>query len=105
MSKKKETSWGFDDERKIQYRRVDGYISDLRSEVVTHPGKNNSPSTVSFHRPIQSYFKAPRKAGFLVSRLEEWSSARRSQNGPRAVAEDRARREFPLFLFLEAVKT
>jgi hypothetical protein len=53
---------------------------------------------------LQFYFKALRKAGFLVSRLEEWNSQKKSQPGPRADAENRARKEFPLFLALEAVK-
>ena len=50
------------------------------------------------------YFKQLQKAGFLVSRLEEWVSHKTSEAGPREAAENRARNEFPLFLFLEAVK-
>jgi hypothetical protein len=36
--------------------------------------------------------------------MEEWESHKKSQPGPRAKAEDQARKEIPLFLYLEAVK-
>jgi hypothetical protein len=41
-------------------------------------------------------------AGFWIDALEEWPSLRTSQPGPRAAAENRARREIPLFLALRA---
>lgn len=58
--------------------------------------------TVSFHRPLQSYFKFLQKSGFAVSRLEEWNSHRKSELGKRSKAEDTARKEIPLFLALVA---
>jgi len=70
-----------------------------------HPGDKPWEKTVSFHRPLQFYFKALNKNNLLVSRLEEWNSHRTSEAGPKKEAEDTARREFPLFLFLEPVKT
>ena len=60
--------------------------------------------TVSFHRPLQVYIKALTKAGFVVSRLEEWISHKKSGSGPRQAAEDTARKEIPLFLCIEARK-
>ena len=100
----KRSSWGFDESRKIQYRRVDEYISESESSIVAHPGVEVSASTLSFHRPLQFYFKALAKAGFSVHRLEEWTSRKQSELGPRANAENKARKEFPLFLSLEARK-
>ena len=44
------------------------------------------------------------KHGFALAGLEEWISHRVSERGPRAGAEDRARKEFPLFLMLKAQK-
>jgi hypothetical protein len=38
----------------------------------------------------------------VLDALEEWASLRSSQPGPRAEAENRARREIPLFLALRA---
>ena len=39
-------------------------------------------------------------AGLVLAGLQEWHSHKESQPGPRARAENRARREFPLFLGL-----
>ncbi len=69
-----------------------------------HPGDNPREKTISFHRPLQFYFKALGKNKLFVSRLEEWSSQKVSEPGPKKEAEDKARREFHLFLFLEAIK-
>jgi ubiquinone/menaquinone biosynthesis C-methylase UbiE len=100
----KQSSWGWDEARKTQYRRLDGYLSESLERIQMHPGDNPGEKTVSFHRPLQFYFKALNKNGFCVSRLEEWVSHKTSETGPKKEAEDKARHEFPLFLFLEAVK-
>jgi len=100
----KASSWGWDEEKKMQYRQLDAYMSESREKIDMHPGEKSRDYTISFHRPLQVYFKAMRKAGFAVRSLEEWISGRVSQPGPRAKAENAARAEFPLFLFWEAVK-
>jgi ubiquinone/menaquinone biosynthesis C-methylase UbiE len=100
----KASSWGWDAERQIQYRRVDSYISESKSAIQTHPGSAPEELTWSFHRPLQIYFKALAKHGFAVSRLEEWNSNKKSEPGPRQRAEDKARKEIPLFMAIEAVK-
>jgi len=100
----KRSSWGMDSEKKIQYRRIDEYISESESEIAMHPGALPGVATVSFHHPLQFYFKAMHKAGLVVSRLEEWTSNKQSQPGPNAGAENKARKEFPLFLALEVRK-
>lgn len=96
------SAWGWEGTR-LQYRRIDRYLSEARVKIQMHPGANPRQHTVTFHRPLQLYFKALAKHGFCVTRLEEWISHRQSQPGPRAAAEDRARNEIPLFLLLEAV--
>jgi SAM-dependent methyltransferase len=99
----KATAWGYDDVSKIQYRRIDAYLSARREKMDMHPGKRGSKSfTYSFHRSLQDYMKAFRGAGFLVARLEEWISHKTSEQGPRAKAENSARKEFPLFMLIEA---
>ena len=99
----KETSWGWDDSEKIQYRRVDRYLLPRKAPIVTNPGK--SPDyTWTFHKPIQDYVKAARSAGMLIDGLEEWPSHKTSGPGPRAAAENIARNEIPLFLGMRAVK-
>lgn len=110
----KVTSWGYDPSTSsgqakkgegIQYRRIDEYLSESKVKIQMHPGDAPEIYTVSFHRPLQYYFKLLGKTGFAVMRLEEWNSNRKSQPGPRARAEDKARIEIPLFLYLEAKKT
>ncbi|HEY4499197.1 MAG TPA: class I SAM-dependent methyltransferase [Candidatus Paceibacterota bacterium] len=96
--------YGASEKGGVQYRRVDGYLSESETEILMHPGEKKSPKTVSFHRPLQLYSKASAKRGFVIERLEEWVSHKESQRGPRKTAEDRARKEFPLFLYLGLVK-
>lgn len=100
----KASSWGWDNKLNLQYRRLDGYLSESKEPIQMHPGDNPRDKTISFHRPLQFYFKALGKNGLFVSRLEEWISNKTSAAGPKKEAEDHARHEFPLFLFLEAVK-
>jgi ubiquinone/menaquinone biosynthesis C-methylase UbiE len=100
----KETSWGWDEQRKVQYRRVDRYLIPRKTPIVTHPGAAPDVYTWTFHRPIESYVKAMRNAGLLIDALEEWPSHKTSQPGPRAAAENTARNEIPLFLAIRAKK-
>jgi ubiquinone/menaquinone biosynthesis C-methylase UbiE len=100
----KKSSWGWDDPKKTQFRRLDGYMSESKEGIQIHPGDKPWQKTISFHRPLQYYFKALGKNGFCVSKLEEWTSQKISETGPRKDAEDKARHEFPLFMFLEADK-
>lgn len=100
----KVSSWEWDSKNKMQYRRIDEYLSESKTKIQMHPGDRPKEYTFSFHRPLQFYFKALQKSGFCVSRLEEWNSNKKSEPGPRAAAENRARKEIPLFLFLETVK-
>lgn len=99
----KATHWGYDEAEKIQYRRLDAYLSAKKVTIDMHPGKKGKHSvTYSFHRSLQEYTKLLRGAGFCIVRLEEWISHRKSEKGPRAEAEDTARKEFPLFMMIEA---
>ena len=95
------SSWGFDAVKKVQYRRLDSYLKESKEEIVMHPGKSTEIKTISFHRPLQVYMKNLTNAGFVVTRLEEWVSHKKSEVGPRQKAEDVARTEFPLFMCLE----
>lgn len=96
------SAWGFDEAENIQYRRIDSYMTESKHEIDMHPGsKGKKEITVSFHRPLQVYFKTLANAGFAVTRLEEWNSHRESEPGLRKKSEDKARKEFPMFLYLE----
>jgi len=100
----KKSSWQWDDKSSTQYRRIDAYMSETKEEIAMHPGQNDSPTTVSFHRPLQYYTKLANKEGFVITRLEEWISHKTSSPGERQKEENRIRKEIPLFLFLELRK-
>ena len=100
----KRSSWGFDEKEGIQYRRIDGYLTEKTNSIVMHPGKEKSEETISYHRPLQDFFKSLSKNNFSVTRLEEWTSHKKSEAGPKQKAEDLARKEIPLFMMMEAKK-
>jgi ubiquinone/menaquinone biosynthesis C-methylase UbiE len=100
----KETRWGWDEAEGVQFRRVDRYLLPRKSPIVTHPGITPDVYTWTFHRPIGAYVKAMRNAGLLVDTLEEWPSHKTSEPGPRAAAENTARKEIPMFMALRGVK-
>lgn len=100
----RESQWGFDADAGIQFRRVDRYLSESSYTIQMHPGSDPGAVTLSYHRPLQLYMKELAKHGFILAGLEEWISHRASERGPRAEAEDRTRKEFPLFLMLNARK-
>lgn len=103
----KRSNWIWDEKENKQYRRIDGYMSESHSEIDMTPGENNHSRkkfTISFHRPLQTYFKLLDKNGLAITRLEEWISHKASQPGPRASEEDRMRKEIPMFIAIIAKK-
>jgi len=100
----RQSSWEIDPQNKIEYRRINRYLSPLKIPVSTHPGDKNSPITWSFHHPLSHYFDLLNKNNFVVTALEEWASDKASV-GKAARMENRARQEFPLFLAILAEKT
>lgn len=99
----RQSGWGIFEKNKIQYRWVNRYLSPLKIPISTHPGRNNSAVTWTFHQPLSSYFSMLSQTGFLVENLEEWSSEKTSV-GSAAKMENRARVEIPLFLTIAAKK-
>ncbi len=97
------SQWSFDEKTKSQVRQIRGYMSPQSIPIAMRPGKNEAESTTSFHHPLHFYFSALHEAGFVVSTLEEWCSDKTS-SGPAARWENRARKEFPLFLAIVAKK-
>ena len=73
-----------------------------KAPIVTNPGISKD-YTWTFHKPIGDYVKAARGAGLLVDSIEEWPSHKTSDSGPRAAAENTARKEIPMFLALRVV--
>ncbi len=96
--------WGYDSDVKVQFRRLDGYLSESSHTIQMHPGSDPSATTMSYHRPLQVYVEQLAKHGFSVVGLEEWVSHKESEKGPKSEAENRARKEFPMFLMIKASK-
>lgn len=101
----RQSSWQVDQEKKIQYRRVDRYLSSMTIPMTAHPSKGGkSETTLSFHHPLSTYIKMLTQSGFLIDSLDEWCSNKVSTGGA-AKMENRSRAEIPLFLALRAIKT
>lgn len=100
----RQSGWGWDEERKLQYRRVDKYMTDYEMPIIAHPGSAPEEKTYSYHRPLSMYVTELAKYGFVIEALEEWVSNKVSDSGPKAKAENVARKEIPLFLGLRARK-
>lgn len=99
----RQSSWEVDEEKKIQYRRVDRYSSSMNIPIQAHPSKGEqSPATWSFHRPLAAYSAWLNQAGFAIELIEEWHSNKTS-TGKFARMENRSRSEIPLFLAIRAV--
>ena len=98
----RQTRWEYDDKEKVQYRRVDEYMSDSHVKIDMTPGSTTHKKfTISFHRPLQVYVKTLAKYNFAITHLEEWISHKTSKDGGREKAENKARKEIPLFMCIE----
>ena len=98
----RQSHWGWDEDKKLEYRRVDHYLSETNVPILTPPFADSKSFTLTYHRPMQSYVSALVKAGLSVDAMEEWISNKNSLPGKRSKAENRARKEIPLFLALRA---
>lgn len=100
----RQSGWGVDEQMKLQYRRMNGYMSEQKIPIQTHPGKGEISEVIfSYHHPISDYVIWLQKEKLVVTQMEEWCSNKKSEGG-RAKMEDRARKEFPLFLAIVARK-
>lgn len=99
----RQTHWGWDGAKKMEYRRIDLYSTPTRIPILTPPFAKSKDFTWTYHRPLQSYFESLSRAGLCVDAMEEWQSHKESEPGKRARAENRARKEIPLFIAVRAV--
>jgi ubiquinone/menaquinone biosynthesis C-methylase UbiE len=101
------SDWGYDTKKKVQYRKVEQYLSESMIKITMNPGEKDAKKkkyTTSFHRPISFYINALSRNNLYVRTLAEWISHKISQSGPQKAVEDRARKEIPLFMCIEAIK-
>lgn len=100
----RQSSWGVDASKKIQYRRIDRYFESMKIPIQMHPGKGaDSPSTWTFHHPLSTYTEWLSKTGLHIIKIEEWCSDKLS-SGKQAIMENRSREEIPLFMAILATK-
>lgn len=96
----RQSGWGYDEDRKLQYRRVDRYLTPLPVPMKQH----QSGVTISFHRPISDYINTLAAVGLLTDRMEEIPVGEDALKKNRTRAEKLADAEIPLFLALRARK-
>lgn len=99
----RQSSWGIDEASKLQFRKVNRYLSPLKIPITMHPGQKKSELTWSFHNPISYYIKQLTSHGFVIDVMEEWASDKESV-GKASKMENRSRAEIPLFLAIRARK-
>jgi SAM-dependent methyltransferase len=100
----RQSGWGWDERRKLVYRRVDRYLTPLPVPLKPLPG-GDGRTTRSFHRPIEDYVNSLSDAGLLTDRMEEVPAHKLSGVGQSRRSEELARKEIPLFLGIRARKS
>ncbi len=92
----RQSGWGYETGKQLQYRRIDRYLTPLNIPMKQH----NHGATISFHRPLSTYINTLAECGFLIDRLDEITTYQQSDDR----AEQRANQEIPLFMGLRARK-
>ncbi len=96
------SGWGFDEGRKLTYRRIDAYLGEM---AVPMKSLGGGLPTRSFHRPISAYVNALADAGFATDAMLELPDLPPDVRPGRATRGDaRAATEIPIFLGLRAVR-
>ena len=97
----RQSGWGYDEGRKLQYRRVDRYITPLPVPMKSYESQD-SGVTISFHRPISEYVNTLAGLGMCIDQMVEIPIGDNSLKPNRTRAEKLADSEIPLFLGLHA---
>lgn len=90
------SGWGYDESRKVTFRRIDAYLTRMRVPMKSLAGRR---PTMAYHRPISDYVTALAKSGFAVDAMQELpdlppdSRPKRGKSNP----------DIPLFLALRSV--
>ena len=93
----RQSGWGYEKSKKLQYRRIDRYLTPLKIPMKQH----RQGVTISFHRPLSAYINTLGSNGFVIDMLDEITTYETSSNK----AEQRAHDEIPLFMLIRAIKT
>src|SRR5690606_15228489 len=92
------SGWGYDERRKLVYRRVERYLSSAAVPMKSYAeaGAGSRGATISFHRPLQDYVAALAANGFVIDALLELADPVKGHD------ERTDSPEIPLFLALRA---
>jgi len=99
----RQSSWEYDEKRHQNTRKLFSYMSPQDIPIDMTPSKKEKIYTFSFHYPLSYYFEALSKNGFVIENMHEWCCSKTS-TGSKKKIENRARKEFPLFLTIVARK-
>ena len=99
----RQSGWGWDERRRLRFRRIDRYLAPLAVPMKGYAGGRGA--TRSYHRPLSAYVNGLASSGLFVDCVREVPTYKAPAPGPHARAERRAAQEIPLFLALRAVKT
>ncbi len=97
----RQSGWGWDQGRKLRYRRVDSYLSPLQ---VPMTGNGRRQKTRSYHRPLQAYINGLAECGLMIDQIQEIPVNQVITQKLGNKADKRANDEIPLFLGIRANK-
>jgi SAM-dependent methyltransferase len=91
----RQSGWGWDEQRKLRYRRIDRYLTPLAVPMKAYPGREGVSK--SFHRPLVAYVNGLGANGLLVDRISEIAGSPMTKDTPETL-------EIPLFMGLRGRK-
>ena len=94
------SGWGYDESRKLVFRRVDAYLTPM---AVPRKPLPNEPPTRSFHRPLSTYVETLGALGFAIDAMREVPDFRRDAGAGKGDPQERAETEIPMFLGFRAI--
>lgn len=91
--------WGYDEDRKLVYRRIDAYLTPMG---VPMKAIGDRRPTQSYHRPLSAYVNGLAAFGFWIDALRELPDLHPEIRPRRTDWKARANAEIPLFLAFRA---
>jgi len=99
----RQSGWGIDENKKIQFRKIESYLSENLIPIEIHPSKKETKKVFHHHFSLSTLSRWLKESGFKILEIEELIS-NKSSTGAKASMENRCRKEFPLFLCLKCEK-
>ncbi|MBC6445040.1 MAG: class I SAM-dependent methyltransferase [Alphaproteobacteria bacterium GM202ARS2] len=99
----RQSGWGVDEQRKLKFRRVDKYLSELDVPMQEYDGGRQGV-TRSYHRPLEAYVNTLFAHGLVTEELRETPAPPPKGTVQEPRIDRLAREDIPLFLGLRARK-